>query len=206
MYKQQLERISEKLQNLRSLDTEMSLFGAENHEYVMERVWTPEEITGFEQKWKITLPEEYRAFLLHVGSGGAGPYYGLEKPEDGVYVVIGYDNELNAISDPFPYVEAWNWEVDWYDDSKEEEEWEALDHDYLDPKRSAGLLRISDFGCGISMNLVLNGPCSGEIWTDDRANRSGIYPDHYFGNTERLGFLDWYELWLDRSIHELNEE
>lgn len=206
MYKQQLERISEKLQNLRSLDAEMSLFGAENHEYVMERVWTPEEITGFEQKWKITLPEEYQAFLLHIGSGGAGPYYGLEKPEDGVYAVIGYDNELNAISDAFPYVEAWNWEVDWYDDSKEEEEWEALDHDYLDPKRSAGLLRISDFGCGISMNLVLNGPCSGEIWTDDRANRSGIYPDHYFGNTERLRFLDWYELWLDRSIHELNEE
>lgn len=206
MYKQQLERISEKLQNLRSLDAEMSLFGAENHEYVMERVWTPEEITGFEQKWKITLPEEYRAFLLHIGSGGAGPYYGLEKPENGVYAVIGYDNELNAISDPFPYLEAWNWEVDWYDDSKEEEEWEALDHDYHDPKRSAGLLRISDFGCGISMNLVLNGPCSGEIWTDDRANRSGIYPDHYFGNTERLRFLDWYELWLDRSIHELNEE
>lgn len=206
MYKQQLERISEKLQNLRSLDTEMSLFGAENHEYVMERVWTPEEITRFEQKWKITLPEEYRAFLLHIGSGGAGPYYGLEKPEGGVYAVIGYDNELNAISDPFPYVEAWNWEVDWYDDSKEEEEWEAMDHDYHDPKRSAGLLRISDFGCGISMNLVLNGPCRGEIWTDDRANRSGIYPDHYFGNTERLRFLDWYELWLDRSIHELNEE
>ncbi|MBE7682346.1 SMI1/KNR4 family protein [Paenibacillus sp. P13VS] len=206
MYKQQLERISEKLQDLRSLDAEMSLFGAENHEYVMERVWTPEEITGFEQKWMITLPEEYGAFLLHIGSGGAGPYYGLEKPEDGVYAFIGYDNELNAISDPFPYVEAWNWEVDWYDDSKEEEEWEALDHDYLNPKRSAGLLRISDFGCGISMNLVLNGPCSGEIWTDDRANRGGIYPDHYFGNTERLHFLDWYELWLDRSIHELNEE
>ena len=42
------------------------------------------------------------SFLLHIGSGGAGPYYGLEKPEDGVYAVIGYDNELNAISDPFP--------------------------------------------------------------------------------------------------------
>lgn len=206
MYKQQLERISEKLKKLQRLDADMSLFGAENHEYELERVWTTEEITGFEQKWKITLPEEYRAFLLHIGSGGAGPYYGLEKPEDGVYAVIGYDDELNAISDPFPYVEAWNWEVDWYDDSKEEEEWDALDHDYLDPVRSAGLLRISDFGCGISMNLVLNGPCSGEIWTDDRANRSGIYPDHYFGNTERLRFLDWYELWLDRSIHELHEE
>jgi hypothetical protein len=58
----------------------------------------------------------------------------------------------------------------------------------------------------VSLNLIVKGLSYGEIWTDDRANSNGIYPDHYMGNTERLGFLDWYELWLDRSINELNEE
>lgn len=27
----------------------------------------------------------------------------------------------------------------------------------------------------------------------------------YFGNEERLGFLEWYELWLDKSIEEFEK-
>lgn len=61
------------------------------------------------------LPEEYQDFLLEIGSGGAGPYYGLEKPENCIYLVMDYDDELNAISEPFPHVESWNWDVDWYE-------------------------------------------------------------------------------------------
>ncbi|MET1175763.1 SMI1/KNR4 family protein [Paenibacillus amylolyticus] len=206
MYNVQLERMREKLITLRSLDPDLELFGVENHEYEMAPVWTQEDITQFEQKWRIELPEEYKVWLLHMGTGGAGPYYGLENPNDGVYAVLGYDDELNAISDPFQFTEAWNWNYDWFDDSKEEEEWEALEHEYFDPKWSAGMLRISDFGCGISMNLVVKGASYGEIWVDDRANRNGIYPDQYWGNTNRLHFLDWYELWLDRSIHQMHEQ
>lgn len=206
MYKAQLERIQGKLYKLQTLDPERNLFGAENHQYDMAPVWTLDEIKTFEQKWKIELPEEYQAFLLGIGSGGTGPYYGLEKPENGIYLVMDYEDELNAISEPFPHVESWNWDVDWYDDSKEEDEWAALEHEYYDPKWSAGMLRISDFGCGVSFNLIVKGLSYGEIWTDDRANSNGIYPDHDMGNTERLGFLDWYELWLDRSINDLNEE
>lgn len=158
MYNVQLERMREKLITLRSLDPDLELFGAENHEYEMVPVWTQEDITQFEQKWRIELPEDYKVWLLHMGTGGAGPYYGLENPDDGVYAVLGYDDELNAVSDPFQFTEAWNWNYDWFDDSKEEEEWEALEHEYFDPKWSAGMLRISDFGCGVSMNLVVKGP------------------------------------------------
>lgn len=39
-----------------------------------------------------------------------------------------------------------------------------LEHEYLDPKWSAGMLDISDFGCGISMNLIVKGASCGEIW------------------------------------------
>lgn len=101
MYKVQLERMREKLITLRSLDPDLELFGAENHEYEMAPVWTQEDITQFEQKWRIELPEDYKVWLLHMGTGGTGPYYGLENPDDGVYAVLGYNDELNAISDPF---------------------------------------------------------------------------------------------------------
>lgn len=115
-------------------------------------------------------------------------------------------DELNAISDPFLFTEAWNWNYDWYDDSKDEDEWAGLEHEYYDPKWFAGMLRISNFGCGVSINLIVKGKSYGEIWTDDRGNSNGIYPDHYFGNSERLGFLYWYELWLDRSLKEMTED
>lgn len=206
MYNLQLERMPAKLMNLRNLDPDLELFGVENHEYEMAPVWKQEDIAQFEQKWQIELPGEYKAWLLHMGTGGVGPYYGLENPDDGVYAVLGYDDELNAISDPFQFTEAWNWNYEWFDDSKEEEEWEALEHEYFDPKWSAGMLRISDYGCGISINLIVKGASYGEIWVDDRANQTGIHPYQYLGNTNRLRFLDWYELWLDRSIHEMHKQ
>lgn len=63
-----------------------------------------------------------------------------------------------------------------------------------------GLLRIANFGCGVSINLVVNGEAYGEIWVDDRCNSNGIYPDFYFGNESA-----WYELWLDISIKEFEK-
>ncbi|WP_286375979.1 hypothetical protein [Acinetobacter sp. R933-2] len=40
------------------------------------------------------------------------------------------------------------------------------------------------------------------MWTDDRANDGGIYPSQELGNRERITFLNWYERWLDQSLHE----
>jgi hypothetical protein len=54
------------------------------------------------------------------------------------------------------------------------------------------------------MNLMVNGNEYGHIWFDDRCNDQGIYPDPYFEVKERLTFLDWYEIWLDRSVKEKN--
>ncbi|TYP71981.1 SMI1/KNR4 family protein [Paenibacillus methanolicus] len=203
MYNEPIERILAKLQALKQEDETYEIFGAEGHLYELDEVWNPEEVLRFEQKWNVKLPEEYRAFLMLAGSGGAGPYYGLERPEEGVYTDLDYKSELNDVSGCFSYTEAWNAETDWDDERLSEEEQEALENDYFGPDKSAGLLRISNFGCGVSINLVVNGPSYGQIWIDDRVNQGGIYPDHYFDNTERLTFLTWYETWLDRSLDEI---
>lgn len=204
MHDPQIERIKSKLKLLKQTDSDFELFGAESHEYDLEPVWTPDDIKRFEDTWNIVLPEEYREFLLKVASGGAGPYYGLENPENGVYGDLDYRTELNEISKEFPYTEEWNPEDDRDSESMTEEEWAELENEYFSPKHSAGLLRISNFGCGVSINLVVKGQCYGEIWADDRANSGGIYPDHYFGNKERLTFLNWYETWLDQSLEKIN--
>lgn len=47
------------------------------HKWVVEDPLTQGELAELEAQMGVRLPEEYRAFLLHVGAGGAGPAYGL---------------------------------------------------------------------------------------------------------------------------------
>ncbi|MEK3788416.1 SMI1/KNR4 family protein [Paenibacillus sp. FSL K6-1230] len=206
MYKEQLQRISSKLHQLRQADTELAVFGADCHDYELDPVKTPEEIRQLESDWNVSLPEDYKAFLMEIGAGGAGPYYGLEKPEEGIYVDLDYKDLPNDISGEFPYTETWNPEVDWFEDDVDEDESAAKDEEYFSDRHSAGMLRISNFGCGVTMNLIVNGNSYGEIWVDDRGNSGGIYPDQYFGNKDRLNFLDWYELWLDQSLAKVTQQ
>ena len=72
--------------------------------------------------------------------------------------------------------------------------------EYYHSKWANGLLRIANYGCGTFINLVTNGPEYGKIWVDDRQNEGGIYPDHLRKNSQRLTFLEWYELWLDQML------
>jgi hypothetical protein len=140
--------------------------------------------------------------LKEIGNGGAGPYYGLESLESGVFDDLDYKDKEFLIdpSEDFPHIEAWNLEMS---DSDNIEYFNQRDEIYCDTKWISGALRICNFGCGVSMNLVVKGPEYGNIWVDDRCNDGGIYPDHYFGNKNKIGFLTWYELWLDESLKKI---
>lgn len=197
----QLTRIDDKLEQLRIQDSTFQIFGAFHHQYQLNTIQTEAEITAFEQKYQILLPADYRAFLLQIGDGGAGPYYGLERLADGIYESLDDKNEefgLVNISADFRFTESWNLLP-----AEEEVENEIDEEAIYDAKWADGMLRISNYGCGISINLVVQGNSYGEIWVDDRFNDAGIYPDHYFNNSDRLHFLDWYELWLDQSLQKV---
>lgn len=202
--KEQIERIIQKLDLLKSLDQNFEIFGSENHRYLLNKPKPESEILEFEKVNKIKLPGGYREFLRYVGNGGAGPYYGLEPLENGRYADLDYKNadDLINLSLPFPHSEHWNLDFGEINEENEKEYFRIKDEVYFDNKWANGLLRISNFGCGVSMNLVANGNEYGNIWVDDRCNDQGIYPDPYFEVTERLAFLDWYEIWLDKSIKE----
>jgi hypothetical protein len=68
-----------------------------------------------------------------------------------------------------------------------------------------GILNLCNYGCGVSLFLVVNGLEKGNMWTDQRAYDLGIYPtnEEEFGSATRISFLDWYEKWLDHSIDEI---
>lgn len=66
----QLKRAAEK-------DLDFSRFGADSHKYRLNQPALEETIAAFETRFSVSLPEGYRNFLLWMGDGGAGPFYGL---------------------------------------------------------------------------------------------------------------------------------
>lgn len=205
-FEKQISQIKDKLNRLKEADQDYEIFGSHYHEYNLNPTKSEEELVKFETENQIKLPEEYREFLLYVGNGGAGPYYGLEPLENGREVDLDYidGKDLIDLSKPFPFTEHWNVDFEEINDDNYEEIEEQKNENYYDNKFVNGLLRISNFGCGVRMNIVVNGKEKGNIWVDDRVNGNGIFPDPYCNITDRITFLDWYELWLDISLKEKN--
>jgi hypothetical protein len=199
LYLETLERIKTKLAELKKADTKHEVFGSSRHRYKLNPAPTENELKGFESQYGIRLPEGYRNFLLYMGNGGAGPYYGLEELESGLYDDLDHKNDKDLLnpSEEFPHREAWSLDLPENDDDGAYREREEV---YFEKRWMNGALRICNYGCGIYINLVVKGPEHGNIWIDDRCNDGGIYPDRYPGNKEKVDFLQWYELWLDKSL------
>lgn len=183
------------------MDREFNAFGSIHHKYQLNKTITEVELVKFENIHRISLPKEYREFLKHIGNGGAGPYYGLEPLENGRFADLDYKSEENLIdlSKPFPHTEQWNLDLGEQTDDNEEE-YRKKEDEYFDINWINGLLRISNFGCGVHISIVVNGSEYGNIWVDDRSNDQGIYPDPYSEKEARIQFFDWYESWLDKEL------
>jgi len=140
---------------------------------------TEAEVAGFERSNKLSLPPDYREFLLHVGNGGVGqgfgpPSYGLcalgETPSD-------YDSGSPDLSKPFPFTKPWIWESG----DKSSEGKRADVH--------RGVLILGTDGCAMYWALVVCGPDFGKVWN---LVDVGIQP-----TVPKMTFTEWYEAWLD---------
>jgi|SRR5262245_33278966 len=74
-----VERLLEKLDQLRQADPEFLVHGADTHWYRLGPRLTSTWLEWLETKYGINLPEQYRQFLMAAGNGGAGPHYGLQR-------------------------------------------------------------------------------------------------------------------------------
>ena len=174
------DRLGEKLKRLAALDLDRKIFGAFDHRYQLNEPADPRDVAAFEELFGVQLPGDYRAFLLLIANGGAGPGYGVFPFEE-------YEsNEEQALDRLFPHRDDWDPEVAPFEGNPVD-----------------GSMRIGNMGCGIDVMLVVNGPEYGHIWEDHRESEGGIYP-FLSGDPEqanaRFTFTAWYEEWLDKSL------
>lgn len=190
-YQDQIKRIKSKLVLAKQYDTNLSLFGAEEHEYVLDAPIASKVVEDFEEAHGILLPIEYRLFITHIGNGGAGPYYGVYP--FGTDYSISYDEysslQLQGETKIAPDLSVDLWHK-WV-----EEVYDSGDDDVLFETRLAalwgGILIIGTQGCTYHCGLVLNGSYRGRVVYVDE----GSFQLPRF--TYESHFLDWYERWLD---------
>ena len=154
-------------------------------------------ILELERKHELELPAEYRAFLLEVGNGGAGP------PAYGLYDIDTAFAErrkgIYTLADPF--------------------EPPLSGHDYVD-LTAPGMLLLGTHGCAYYDGLVVSGPERGQVWTFIEEHpgwipirdESRVPPEH--GDHEdaydvllscenrqlRVCFSRYFEQWLDWQL------
>lgn len=208
-----LEEIKRKLSELAASDPDLKAFGADTHKYALNPCLTEAQVAAIEQQHNFKVPDDYRHFIIELGNGGAGPYYGL-KPLEKAFPWLGMEQNPGLVSKPFALTEPTFALQGCVGSSNLDEYFRRIETDeryynkimrcvnqYNKPKYSHGLILLSDYGDGILFTLPVNGPETGNVWVDDMVDQAGIFPvaSELTPNT-RTTFLDWYENWLDQSL------
>ena len=209
--KEQLQRIQQKLAQAKAADKDLEVFGAKGHKYHLNPPVSEAEVLAFEEKYGISLPEDYRAFMLTIGDAKAkkldfiaGPYYGLyafgTQVDDLLYE--GSEIYLKAPCALSPDMTQEEWESlsdPLLTDEEEEDEEEGyvieVENKYFAERAKVfgGLLPLGSQGCTYYHALVLNGKYAGRVVNVDL---DLAQPKFAF----ETNFLDWYERYLDEVI------
>jgi hypothetical protein len=172
------------LERLRTAAPEV--FGANGHHFALNEPLVETQVGAFERHHAIRLPREYRRFLIELGNGGAGPYYGVHPlgTFDGASGNVDRRTLfIGSLAQPFAFREPWNDLMDCPDRAladTDEEEYErrmnAFERQYWHPSVMNGAFPICDKGCALRIWLVVAGSEAGTVWCDDRADYGGIAP------------------------------
>ncbi|MEM8534365.1 MAG: SMI1/KNR4 family protein [Chloroflexota bacterium] len=152
------------VRQLRTADPQRRVFGSKQHLYQFRPTITQSEVQTFEHKHHITLPADYRQFILQVGNGGAGPFYGLASLR-----WAALDSTLHK---PFPFITTTNTDSQGIYNGA--------------PDEYPGVLELCHLGCGIYYYLVVNGPTYGTMWE----GREDFYPT---GQSFGTWYRQWAE-------------
>jgi SMI1 / KNR4 family (SUKH-1) len=218
--------ILKQLDELRRLDVERRINGADDHHYSFGEPVEPELLGLVETTLGSTLPADYRCFLTELGDGGAGPYYGILSLEESIIrsaAALPYWEEpgevgvresiptLPAFTRDFPLESdvdfgeiigkpaSWEEHVALLDrDPEYEAKWGELQARYMAEPYDGGWIPICDFGCGDFFTLVLRGKRRGTIWVNSLDGATGFY-------CLEVGFEQFYMRWLDHALRRLRE-
>lgn len=180
------------------------VFGSEAHSFRLNPSSSEAEVLAFETTHGILLPADYREFLIKIGNGGAGPFYGIFPLgfADHVFDVAQWhenDGLVGDLSDAFPFTTEWNDLTGMPDDdlaaSERYEQMEVFEERYWSLDLINGSIPICHIGCAIRIYLVITGPEAGYLWEDRRAEYKGIKP-LMLRDGSKATFATWYKEWL----------
>lgn len=199
---QKLEALKEKVSLLKIMDKDFTTHGAKKHKYQFNPTLSEKEIEDFEQQYQVRLPEDYRAFLMRVGNGGAGPQDGLLPLKETVefcnpQIPCKWGSWYHSSSSPgFRELEAIIDDKIPQDKLTAEEIQDAEQYNQRNGSIRLYGKRSSDqfFNLYFSEYLIVNGEAYGKVWRDD-IPQSEIY---VFGGYET--FIEDYTDWLDRNL------
>ena len=211
--KDQLQRIQQKLSQAKAADKDLQVFGASSHKYHLNPPLTEAEVLAFEEKYGVSLPEDYRDFVQTIGDANAqkletmaGPYYGLSafgtQVDDLLYE--GSEIYLKAPCALSPDMTQEEWEklsapleLEDFEDEDDEKDGYVIEveDNYIEEcgKVFGGLLPLGSQGCAYYHALMLNGKYAGRVVN---VNWDLLKPVFAF----ETNFLDWYERYLDEVI------
>lgn len=173
---EQITRIKSKLDSARQYETDFRAYGSETHKYILNPPAEYSLIKAFEDKFQVSLPDEYVGYLTQMGNGGAGPHRGVEPLRLDIR-----DDWAAGYSNPFKLHQQLKPQ---YPENPPEpiakDEWAEMLN---------GLHYIGEFGYTITC-LVVRGEKRGRIVYVDEERRCApnLAKEH--------SFLEWYETWI----------
>lgn len=210
----------QQLAKLSRRDPERNVFGARKHQYRSTPV-DEAVVNRLEAEIGVSLPAEYRTFVLDVGCG-AGPYYGVWGPVEALAelrdVSQDYEAELGTVirpSAPFPLVAEDLREVKRRLDAGDMAAW--VERDWP----CDGCLPIGHQGCTFYSVLAVTGELAGRVF--DLNNAVGFCGEWMparrppgwweFGMPHPRGlprlsspptFSEWFAGWVERCTTDLS--
>lgn len=183
------------------------VFGASGHAFIRAPALSEGDVEEVEGQLGVRLPEDYRAFLIEVASGGAGPGYGvfvLRRDSSGSWgwegdgAELTERNSLNAAfapSDVTVELAQLDAEAPSIDDAEAYEAWMDQRDDLLwNSTRTHGAVCLSHEGCAYRDWLVVSGPSRGQMWDDERAGDVDLAPSTTSSGVR--SFASWFGSWL----------
>jgi hypothetical protein len=200
-------RILDALASLSSKNAKV--FGANGHSFRLAPALPEASVNEFERVHGVSLPSDFRQFLIHVGNGGAGPFYGL-FPLDKIDGPFGFeawpDGLIGILSEPFPIVDDWNdlsgmptRELADRDKSEYYRQYEVFDTNYWRASLVNGAIPICDEGCALRVLLVVTGREAGFLWEDRRSEYGGLKRLRLADGSPAT-FARCYEEWLNSCL------
>ena len=141
-------------------------------------------LSDFERKHQVSLPVEYREYLLaHVGVATNT----ISSLDEWYQPYLEEEMPSNFLAMPFPHKDAWN-DTALFDAKLG---WKSL---YYSTSYFTGSIRFENLGCEEYALLVITGSEKGRVWIDARASKKmGIYPASK-DNKRRVSFCEYLEM------------